>query len=131
MENDFGNEFPAKPIQAEQVEQDEQAIDPENIHEHELNYIQNLNNTCTICYNNIGNNPGYKCDKCDAVLCEDCSNQVFGGEKKTTLHPHQLLLTYRNNWLCDFCRISFNKASSFCCKKCDFDACYSCYIIPN
>lgn len=123
-----GNEFPAQPVQ---FEQDNQAIDPENIHEHELNYSQNLNNICTICYSNIENKSGYKCDKCDVVLCEDYSNQVFGGEKRTTIHPHQLLLTNRNNWSCDICKNSFKKASSFCCKKCNFDACYSCYIIPN
>lgn len=126
-ENNLGNEFPAQPIQAEQAEQ---PIDPEAIHEHELNYDPNINNVCTICYNKIDNKPGYKCEKCAVVLCEDCSNQVFDGEKKTTLHPHQLLLTNRNNWSCDICNNSFKKASSFYCKKCNFDACYSCYIIP-
>jgi len=123
-EQNLGNDLPAQSIQAEQV------IDPEAIHEHGLNYSQKLYNMCTICYNKIDNSPGYNCDKCSVVLCEDCSNQVFGGEKKTNLHPHQLLLTNRNNWSCDICNNSFKKASSFYCKKCNFDACYSCYIIP-
>ena len=45
----------------------------------------------------------------------------------TTAHPHALTkcITYdRLGWICDHCRISFNKTtSSFYCSVCDYDYC--------
>lgn len=101
---------------------------PDINHKHPLNNIPNLNETCTICYQIKENKEGFKCNDCEVILCKDCSDRIFYGKKKTTLHPHSLNLCYRNNFQCDICKISFKSTSSFCCELCNFDSCISCYI---
>ena len=115
-----------------QVEENQQELNepeiPDIKHKHPLNNIPNLNATCTICHQTKENKEGFKCNECEVILCKDCSERIFYGKKKTTLHPHSLILCYRNNYQCDICKISFNSASSFCCEPCNFDSCISCYI---
>ena len=72
---------------------------------------------------------GYKCDSCPIVLCINCSNKIFYGNKKKASHKHDLALKNRGTgWKCDLCKKSYKGYASFYCKQCDFDACEKCYI---
>ncbi len=43
------------------------------------------------------------------------------------LHPHNLSITLRNDWICDLCSFRQKKTeTSFYCKDCDFDCCFNC-----
>jgi len=104
---------------------------PESAHEHPLNYNQNINEVCKICLQNIGGQAGYKCGNCQLVLCLNCSNKVFYGNKNKSIHQHDLSLKVRNSWKCNICRKVYKGKASFYCKKCDFDACDKCYILES
>ena len=101
---------------------------PESAHEHPLNYNNSLNETCKVCLQNIGGQPGYKCGNCEIVLCLNCSNRIFYGNKKKSAHQHELALKPRNSWKCDLCKKNYKGNASFYCKQCDFDACDKCYL---
>ena len=101
---------------------------PESAHEHPLNYSQQLNEQCKICMQNIGGQQGYKCNSCNIVLCLNCANRVFYGNKKKSAHYHPLALRFRESWKCDICKIVYRGSASFYCKQCDFDACDKCYL---
>lgn len=103
---------------------------PESTHPHPLIIDYHLNGDCKICKANIGGQVGYRCDGCDILLCFNCSNRVFYGNKHKNCHPqHPLALTSRKSgWKCDLCKRHFNKGASFYCKPCDFDACDTCYL---
>ena len=101
---------------------------PESAHEHPLNYANGINDTCKICQQNIAGQPGYNCASCKIILCLNCAQKIFYGNKKKTIHPHALVLRFRNAWKCDICKKNNKGVASFYCKQCDFDACSSCYV---
>ena len=74
---------------------------------------------------------GYKCGQCPVTLCLNCANRIFYGNKKKTIHNHELALKNRNSWKCNICKKMYKGNSSFYCKKCDFDACEKCYKNSN
>ena len=100
---------------------------PESAHEHPLNYNQKLNEKCQICMQKVPQD-GYKCGNCPMVLCMNCGNRIFYGNKKKSAHKHDLLLKNRNNWKCDLCKNMYKGKASFYCKQCDFDVCDKCYL---
>ena len=103
---------------------------PESTHPHPLIIDYHLNGECKICKINIGGQVGYRCGGCDILLCFNCSNRVFYGNKHKNCHPqHPLALTSRTGgWKCDLCKRHFKLGASFYCRLCDFDACDMCYL---
>ena len=99
---------------------------PDSCHEHPLDYDQNLRAQCKVCHQ--GGRAGYKCSQCPLVLCNDCAQNIFYGNKARQVHNCPLALRSRNAWKCDVCKQSFKDTASFYCKKCDFDACSRCYV---
>ena len=108
-----------------------QQPEPEPAHEHPLNFEGTINDKCKICLLNIGDKGGYKCKDCPIILCLDCSQRIFYGNKKKQIHKHDLLLEDRNSWTCDICKTSYMDNASFHCEQCDFDACEKCYLENN
>ena len=108
-----------------------QQPEPEPAHEHPLNFEGTINDKCKICLLNIGDKGGYKCKDCPIILCLDCSQRIFYGNKKKQIHQHDLLLEDRNSWTCDICKTSYMDNASFHCEQCDFDACEKCYLENN
>ena len=104
---------------------------PESCHEHQLNFEGRLDENCKICLKKVGENGGYKCKECPIVLCLNCSQKIFYGNKKKQIHQHDLILRDRNSWTCDSCKTSYMDNASFFCEKCDFDVCDKCYIEEN
>ena len=100
----------------------------ESNHEHPLNYIDNLNIPCTICQQINKNNSGYKCEQCPLILCLNCAERIFYGNKKISIHPHPLLLKFKNEWKCNICEIIFKNTSTFSCDNCGFNVCTFCLI---
>ena len=102
------------------------------VHEHPLNFFEDLNGLCNVCLQKIENIPGYKCNFCKIFLCLDCKSKIFFG-KKNDIHEHNLILKYRNDWVCNICHFNFpsGKCLSFFCKQCNFYACNKCYLIDN
>ena len=100
----------------------------ESNHEHPLNYIEQLNITCTICHQINKDKPGYKCEQCPLIICLNCAERIFYGNKKLSIHPHPLLLKYKNEWKCNICEIIFKNTSSFSCDNCGFNVCTFCLI---
>ena len=47
------------------------------------------------------------------------------------MHNHNLLLKYREQWICDICKNNYLNQGSFFCEKCDFDICNKCYFSEN
>ena len=102
---------------------------PDFEHNHEVEYVSNLKEICTFCHQIKDNKEGYKCNECKLILCKDCSDRVFYGKKKTTLHPHNpLVLIYRNNYECANCHNTYTESASFSCEQCNYNACLSCCI---
>ena len=112
--------FPQQPPQQQKV--------AESAHEHPLNYADTVKGQCKICKQELGGQPGYNCGSCKILLCLQCADKIFYGQKKTTIHPHLLALKDRNSWKCDLCKKTYKSVASFYCKQCDFDVCSSCYI---
>ena len=106
---------------------DKQVIIESN-HEHPLNYIDDLKLKCTICQQINKDKPGYKCEQCPVVLCLNCAERVFYGNKKISIHPHPLLLQFKNEWKCNICEIVFKNHSTFSCGQCGFNVCTFCLI---
>ena len=106
----------------------QQQSTPDSAHEHPLNYNERMNDICKVCQQNIGGQAGYKCGNCPLVICLNCSNRIFYGNKKKSIHQHDLALKHRANWKCDLCRKMYKGKASFYCKKCDFDVCDKCYL---
>jgi hypothetical protein len=104
------------------------AQQPDSAHEHPLNYQQQINDQCKICLQNVGGQAGYTCGQCKLILCLNCSNRVFYGNKQKAAHKHPLALRFRNSWKCDLCKKLYKGVASFYCKQCDFDACDKCYL---
>ena len=104
---------------------------PEPAHEHPLNFEERINEKCKICFQNIGENGGYKCKECPIVLCLNCAQKIFFENKNKQIHQHDLLLTDRNSWTCNVCKNSYGDNASFYCQQCDFDACDKCYLNQN
>jgi hypothetical protein len=78
------------------------------------------------------NGYGYKCNECPIVLCLNCSDKIFYGEKNKAVHQHELFLRDRHSWKCDICKKSKKDNASFNCKQCDFDVCDECFFqIPQ
>ena len=119
------------PPQGYNQQQYHQQPEPESCHEHPLNFEGRTNDNCKLCLKRIGESGGYKCKECPIVLCLDCSQRIFYGNKKKHLHPHDLLLQDRNSWTCDKCKTSYMDNASFYCQKCDFDICEKCYLENN
>ena len=101
---------------------------PESSHEHPLNYANSVNAPCKICQQNIIGQPGYNCGSCDLILCLNCAQKAFYGQKNDNIHPHSLTLKMRKSWKCDLCKKSYRNVVSFYCKSCDYDVCPSCYV---
>ena len=108
--------------------QPQQLKAPDSAHEHPLNYTDSVNSQCKICKQELGGQPGYTCGSCKVILCLNCAQKIFYGEKKYTIHAHPLLLKDRNSWKCDLCKQNYKNVASFYCKQCDFDACSACYV---
>ena len=100
----------------------------ESNHEHPLIYINNLDKSCTICHHSNKENPGYNCKQCPVILCIKCAERVFNKNKKISIHPHPLILKFKNKWKCNICEINFIDSSSFSCDKCGFNICSFCLI---
>ena len=100
----------------------------EQEHQHSLINIK-INDTCYFCSKKIQNIQGYKCEKNDLTLCENCYVKIYIHEDQpnNNIHNHELVPTIRSNWYCNICgRFNIKKISYFC-DKCDFDVCYKCY----
>ena len=114
-----------------QQQYQEQELQPESDHEHPLNYLEQLNDICKLCLKQINGN-GYKCNECPIVLCLNCSDKIFYGEKNKSVHQHELFLRDRHSWKCNICKKSKKDNASFNCKQCDFDVCDECFFqIPQ
>ena len=100
----------------------------ESNHEHPLIYVNNLNESCTICHQINKENSGYNCKQCPLILCIKCAERVFNKNKKISIHPHPLLLKLKNDWKCNICEINFKDTSSFSCDKCGFNICSFCLV---
>ena len=100
---------------------------PDSAHEHALHQEASQKN-CKVCQKPIGGTPAYVCHNCELVLCYNCGNAIFYGNKAKQVHPHTLALRVRNAWKCDLCKQHFKGTASFYCKGCDFDACSKCYV---
>ena len=100
---------------------------PDSSHEHGLTKSPSYDE-CKICQKQIGGNPAFVCRECVLVLCLNCSNAIFFGNKAKQLHPHPLALKVRNHWICDICKLKFTGVASFYCSYCDFDVCSKCYV---
>ena len=103
---------------------------PDSAHAHPLIKVPSLTGECKLCRMNAAGQAGYRCEGCDVILCFNCSNRVFYGNKHKNCHPqHPLALTSRKGgWKCDLCKTHSKGGASFYCKPCDFDACNKCYI---
>ena len=114
----------------EEQKEDQEEIEPSQIHEHPFNVYDSLNELCNICLNKIDNIPGYKCDYCKIILCLDCGDKIIHGKRNENLHNHILTLKKRSNWICNICYLEHysNKNFSFFCELCNFDACDHCYL---
>ena len=101
---------------------------PESAHEHPLNFANTINGQCKICKQELGGKPGYNCGNCKILLCLNCAEKIFYGQKKSNIHQHLLALKDRNAWKCNLCKKVYKNVASFYCKQCDFDACSDCYV---
>ena len=99
---------------------------PDSAHEHGLVYEQS-SDTCKVCHRPIAGQ-AYVCHDCPLVLCYDCANAIFYGNKQKQVHPHPLMLRLRPAWKCDICKQRYRGTASFYCQGCDFDACSLCYV---
>ena len=97
-------------------------------HQHSLINIK-INDTCYFCSKKIQNIQGYKCEKNDLTLCENCYVKIYIHEDQpnNNIHNHELMPTIRSNWCCNICGRHKIKKISYFCDKCDFDVCYKCY----
>jgi len=97
-------------------------------HQHSLINIK-INDTCYFCSKKIQNILGYKCEKNDLTLCENCYVKIYIHEDQpnNNIHNHELVPTIRSNWYCNICGRHNIKKISYCCDKCNFDVCYKCY----
>ena len=77
------------------------------IHKHPLSYCTNLLDCCQLCSKNISNNPGYKCNYCEIILCLECYNKIFKIKKYGKLKNHNIELIYLENWECFYCKKNF------------------------
>ena len=100
---------------------------PDSAHEHGL-VQEPSHEKCKVCQQPIGGTPAYVCKECPLVLCYNCANAIFYGNKAKEVHPHPLALRVRNAWKCDLCKQRFRGTASFYCRPCDFDACSRCYV---
>ena len=87
------------------------------------NFYSNLR--CDMCGKMGDGTICYSCRNCDLDLCQDCSSRLLFAPYKN-VHPHQLYLTKRNNWICDHCKTSGKNLSMYC-SQCDYDCCTDCY----
>ena len=96
-------------------------------HEHPVsNGILTTMLKCDICGNHGTNQPCYSCRQCDLDICQNCCNKIFFSTQKN-IHPHQLLLiTHKNDWLCNVCR-NYSRKVSMNCKNCNYNCCINCY----
>ena len=97
-------------------------------HQHSLINIK-INDTCYFCSKKIQNIQGYKCEKNDLTLCENCYVKIYIHEDQpnNNIHNHELMPTIRSNWCCNICGRHKIKKISYFCDKCDFNVCYKCY----
>ena len=109
----------------------EEEIQPESDHEHPLNYEGRINEKCKLCLQYIGDNAGYKCKDCPIVLCLNCSDKIFYGNKNKQIHQHELFLKDRNNWNCQICKKYKTENASFQCNQCNFECCDECFMGPQ
>ena len=100
---------------------------PDSAHMHPL-FQEPSYKDCKVCKRNVNGGLSYVCRDCNLVLCWDCFNNIFYGNKQKQIHPHPLALRVRPAWICDICQRSFRETASFYCKPCDFDACSMCYV---
>ena len=100
---------------------------PDSAHEHGLTQ-EPSHEYCKVCQRPIGGTAAYVCHQCPLVLCYECANGIFYGNKAKQVHPHPLALRVRNAWKCDLCHQHFQGRASFYCRGCDFDACPGCYV---
>ena len=100
---------------------------PDSAHEHGLTQ-EPSNDYCKVCQRPISGTAAYVCHQCPLVLCYECANNIFYGNKAKQVHPHPLALRVRNAWKCDLCHQHFRGTASFYCRGCDFDACSNCYV---
>ena len=100
---------------------------PDTAHIHPL-FQEPSNTQCKVCKKYTGGAPSYVCHQCELVLCYDCFNNIFYGNKQKQVHPHPLTLRVRPSWRCDICKRTFRGTASFYCRGCDFDACSNCYV---
>ena len=109
----------------------EEELQPESDHEHPLNYEGRINEKCKLCLQYIGDNAGYKCKDCPIVLCLNCSDKIFYGNKNKQIHQHELFLKDRNNWNCQICKKYKTENASFQCNQCNFECCDECFMGPQ
>ena len=99
---------------------------PSTCHEHPLDHVQNIPSQCKVCHQ--AGKSGYKCAQCPIILCDNCTQTIYYGNKARQVHNCPLKLVSRNAWKCDVCKTAYKDTASFNCKKCDFDACKKCYV---
>ena len=100
---------------------------PDSAHMHPL-IEEPSNKECKVCKRPLGGATAFVCHQCTLVLCYECGNTIFYGNKQKQVHPHPLALRVRPSWTCDICRKLYRGTASFYCKPCDFDACSYCYV---
>lgn len=125
-----GNNFIPQEQNYYQQGYQEEELQPESEHEHPLNYEEKLFEKCKLCLQNIGGNAGYKCKDCPIVLCLNCSDKIFYGNKNKQIHQHELFLKDRNNWNCQICKKHKTENASFYCSQCNFECCDECFMGP-
>ena len=93
-----------------------------------VEYSNLVNGPCKIFQQNIAGQPGYNCGSYVLILCLNCGQKAFYGQKNNNIHPYSLTLKMRKSWKCDICKKSYKNVVSFYCKSCDYDVCPSCYV---
>ena len=133
-ENEENEENEEKKVYKEQNnnmnKENNNSNDDFNFHEHPLNYCEQINDSCSICLQNIENAPGYRCNQCEIILCLDCRFKINYETKRKNIHLHPLELKSRNKWTCNMCGLHyhFNKRAFFSCGICQFNVCDICYF---
>ena len=100
---------------------------PDSAHAHPL-FEEPSNVECKVCKRPNAGRQAYVCHQCSLVLCYECANTIFYGNKQKQVHPHPLALRVRPSWQCDVCHKQYKGTASFYCQPCDFDACSYCYV---
>lgn len=103
---------------------------PKDIHNHPLIKQSFQNEKCEICLNQKTSENGYKCQKCQLIICEECASKIrYNYYYSNTKHQHSLFLSNEDDCKCNNCKkkLICKKDFYFYCKECTFYICLKCY----